>query len=102
MKTQQAAKSGRRAGVLAGAVILWGFVVVSAKNTGGRPGGVPVEGNPPVPTGTILPASLENGLKAEDAGKGELVELRIKQDVPLPNGDKIPVRSKVTGYVASI
>ena len=102
MKTQQAAKSGRPAGVLVGAVILCGLVVLSAKNTGGRPGGVPVEGTPKVPVGTILPASLENGLKAEDASKGELVELRIKQDVPLPRGDKIPARSKVTGYVASI
>jgi len=101
MKTQQAAKSGRSAGVLAGAVLLCGLVVLSATNTGGRPGGVPVEGSPQVPVGTILPASLENGLKAEEARKGEVVELRIKQDVPLPHGDKIPARSKVTGYVAS-
>ena len=102
MKTQQAAKSGRPAGVLAGAVLLCGLVVLSATNTAGRrSGSVPVEGSLQVPVGTILPASLENGLKAEDARKGEVVELRIKQDVPLPHGDKILARSKVTGYVAS-
>jgi hypothetical protein len=45
--------------------------------------------------------SLDRGLKAEDARKGELIELRVKQEVPLPHGGKISVRSKLMGYIAS-
>jgi hypothetical protein len=101
MKTERAAKRGRAAGVLA--VILSGVVVLSAKSLGsdGRPGGAPVEGAPQIPVGTILSASLEDALKAQDARKGDVVESRIKQDVPLPHSDKIPARSKVMGYVDS-
>jgi hypothetical protein len=101
MNTKRAKKHGRAARVLVGAAILSSVAVLSAKNAGGRPGGAAVEGAPQIPAGTILPASLENGLKAQDARKGDVVELRIRQDVPLPHGDKIPARSKVTGYVAS-
>jgi len=67
----------------------------------GSAGGGPVESTALVPPGTILPLSLEGGFKAEDARKGDVLQLRIKQEVPLPHGGKIPARSKVTGSVDS-
>lgn len=102
MKTEQAAKAGRASGVLVGAILLAVTVVLSAKSlsTRGSAGG-PVESTALIPVGTMLPLSLEDGLKAQDARKGDVVQLRIKQEVPLPHGGKIRARSKVTGSVDS-
>jgi hypothetical protein len=103
MKTEQAASRARAAGVVAGAILLSGVVTLAAKSLslGGSSGRSPVEGKPQIPVGTIIPVSLDRGLKAEDARKGELIELRVKQEVPLPHSGKIPVRSKLTGYITS-
>ena len=104
MKTDHAARRRRVAGALAGAIVLSGVVALFAKNLGaaGSPsGGGPVEGAPRIPVGTIIPVSLDDGLKAEDARKGDVVELRVKQEVPLRPGGKIAARSKIVGYVAS-
>jgi len=104
MKTEHAAKRRGVAGVLAGAVVLSCVVALFAKSlgtAGSPPGGGPVEGAPQIPGGTIIPVSLDGGLKAEDARNGDVVELRVKQEVPLPHSGKVAARSKIMGYVAS-
>ena len=104
MKTEHAAKRRRVAGALAGAIVLSGVVTLFTKNLGADgspPGGGPVEGAPQIPVGTIIPVSLDGGLKAEDARKGDVVELRVKQEVPLRHSGKIAARSKIMGYLAS-
>ena len=102
MNTELAARA-RAAGVVARAILLSGVVALAAKSLSpaGSPGGSPVEGTPQIPVGTIIPVSLDRGLKAEDARKGELIELRVKQEVPLPHSGKISVRSKLMGYITS-
>lgn len=103
MNTERAAKSGFAAG--AGALAIACAIALSADTIGGTgryPNRTPVEGTGQIPVGTILPVSLENSIKSQDARKGDLIEARIMQDVPLPHGDKIRMRSKVTGVIDSV
>jgi hypothetical protein len=104
MKTQWAAKSGFAVAV-AVAVIATACAIVFAANTkapGSSPRRTPVAGAEQIPVGTILPVGLENGIKLQEARKGDAIEARIMQDVPLPDGGKIRTRSKVTGAIDSV
>jgi hypothetical protein len=104
MKTEWAAKSGF-AMVLVVAVIVTACAIVfaaSTKATGSRPRRTPVEGTEQIPRGTILPVSLENSIKLQEARKGDAIGARIVQDVPLPDGGKIRTRSKVLGTIDSV
>jgi hypothetical protein len=60
-----------------------------------------VEG-PKIPVGTTLPASLEHALSSKNLVKGEALEARIMQDVPLAGGGKIPAGSKIIGSVVGV
>jgi hypothetical protein len=55
-----------------------------------------------IPAGTILPASLNNGLSSKKAKSGQPVAARIMQDVPLPNDGKVPAGAKLLGTVTSV
>lgn len=55
----------------------------------------------PPPAGTVLPARLETKLHPE-MKPGTRIQATIMQDVPLPEGGKIPIGSKVSGHVVSV
>lgn len=52
--------------------------------------------------GTILPVVLRTTISPERAKQGQIVRGQIAQDVPLPNGSKIPKGSKVEGQVVEV
>ncbi len=58
--------------------------------------------NVKIPVGTVLPVSLEHALFSKELTKGEAIEGRIMQDVPLPNKEKIPAGSKIHGTILSV
>jgi hypothetical protein len=55
-----------------------------------------------LPPGTILPLRLDKSMAAKDAQKGQPIEAKIAQEVPLSTGFKIPVRSTVNGSIVSV
>lgn len=55
-----------------------------------------------IPLGTVIPVSLESALSTKNLTKGEPLEGRIPQDVPLPNQGKIPSGSKIFGSVSNV
>src|SRR5271166_3409402 len=55
-----------------------------------------------LPVGTVLPVSLEHPLSSKELTKGEAIEGRIMQDVPLPNQEKIPAGSKIHGTILNV
>lgn len=55
-----------------------------------------------VPAGTILPAMLTQTIDAEHAHVGQRVVARVMQDVQLPDGARIPARSKLVGEIARV
>lgn len=55
-----------------------------------------------IPVGTVLPVQLETSISLKDAQPGGVVEGRIAQDVPLPNREKIRVKSVVRGSIVSV
>jgi hypothetical protein len=68
----------------------------------GQPAGFALRSAPQIPVGYILPAQLDRTLSVEDAHVGDVVRLRIMQEVPLPNRDRIPFRSIVKGSVVRV
>jgi hypothetical protein len=104
MKTELTAKSGFAVVVVAAAIATASAIVFAANTraTGSSPRRTPVEGTEPIPVGTILPVSLENSVKLQEARKGDAIGARIMQDVPLPDGGKIRTRSNVTGAIDSL
>lgn len=55
-----------------------------------------------IPPGTILPVQLTTSLSSAKSTVGEKITARIKQDVPLADGSKIPERSRVVGHVVTV
>jgi hypothetical protein len=55
-----------------------------------------------VPAGTILPLQLNSSLNPRKSRNGQRITARIMQDVPLPNGEKIPAGAKVIGHVTNV
>jgi hypothetical protein len=55
-----------------------------------------------LPIGTVLPVTLEHALSSKNLVKGEALEARLMQDVPLPNKEKIPAGSKILGSVVNV
>ena len=55
-----------------------------------------------IPPGTVLPVMLSSTLDARHDQPGEAISGKIMQDVPLPDGTKIPRGAKVTGHVVSV
>jgi hypothetical protein len=61
-----------------------------------------VQSSPLVPGGTVLPIALEKTTTLKEAQAGQALEARIMQEVPLPSGEKIPLRSLVKGSIVSV
>ncbi len=55
-----------------------------------------------IPLGTVLPVSLEHNLSSKDSVKGEPIEGRIMQDVPLPGKEKLSAGSKIFGTILDV
>jgi hypothetical protein len=66
------------------------------------PRGRVVEKGALVPVGYILPSQLDGSLEVKDAKAGDMVQARIKQEVPLPDKKKIAFRSLVKGTVVAV
>jgi hypothetical protein len=62
----------------------------------------PVEHVRQIAVGIILPVSLDDALTLDEARSGQLIEARIAQEVPLPHGEKVPLRSLVKGSILSV
>jgi hypothetical protein len=56
----------------------------------------------PLPIGTILPVSLDKNLSVIEAQAGQEIDGEIMQDVPLPNREKIRMKSRVSGTIVSV
>jgi hypothetical protein len=54
-----------------------------------------------IPAGTVLPIELNSTLDARHDQPGKLITGRVMQDVPLPDGARIPKGAKVLGQVIS-
>jgi hypothetical protein len=55
-----------------------------------------------VPDGTVLPVRLNSTLSSKNAKPGQTITARIMQNVPLPNGAKIPEGATVVGHVIGV
>jgi hypothetical protein len=55
-----------------------------------------------IPPGTILPVRLRTAISSQKSKPGQVIEARIAQDVPLPNGSKIRAGSKVEGHIIEV
>jgi hypothetical protein len=78
--------------------LLWhgqGIAAVAASAGG-------VEAPSAILVGTVLPLRLEKTISVKDAHKGEPIEAKIAQDVPLPDGEKISMKSVVSGSILSV
>src|ERR1700733_3349721 len=53
----------------------------------------------PIPAGTILPVSLNSGLRSDKSGNGAAITATVMQDVPLGTGKTLRKGSNVTGHV---
>jgi len=55
-----------------------------------------------LPIGTILPIRLQDTISITEAKRGQSITAKIAQTVPLPSGEKIPLKSDVTGSITAI
>jgi len=65
------------------------------------PSSDPAEISSSIPAGTVLPAALNGTLSLKDAQRGQPIEARITQEVPLPSGS-IASKSTLKGSIMSI
>ncbi len=72
------------------------------KEFGKQPAVAAVRSVPQIPDGFILPTQLDRTLSIEDARAGDAIEGHIMQEVPLPNQEKIALRSVVKGSVVHV
>jgi hypothetical protein len=62
----------------------------------------PVEMTPYLPPGTILPVRLDGTLDINSLHSQDRIETRVGQEVPLPNKEKISLRSRVFATVTAV
>ena len=55
-----------------------------------------------IPSGTLLPAMLDNTFDSDKSKLGEAISAKLRQDVPLPGGGKIKRESKILGHVVAV
>ena len=55
-----------------------------------------------LPVGTILPVRIDKTLSLEEGRAGQVIEAEVMQDVPLPNRERIRMRSRVRGTILSV
>ncbi|HMK31969.1 MAG TPA: hypothetical protein VK473_19965 [Terriglobales bacterium] len=56
----------------------------------------------PVPPGTVLPVMLRTSIHSRKTKPGQPIVARVMEDVPLPNGRKVPSGAKLAGHVVSL
>ncbi len=84
---------------LALALTAFAFALAASAGTPKTPARV---ASNPIPIGTILPVRLEHTLSVDEAHAGQEIEAHIAQNVPLPNHQKIGLKSQVHGTVVSV
>src|SRR5262245_17846115 len=72
------------------------WFVTSLKSPGTKPAVASI------PRGTILPVRLNGTLSSARSQPRQIVTARIMQNVPLPNGSKIPEGSKIEGHIVEV
>jgi len=55
-----------------------------------------------IPSGTLLPAMLDNTLDSNRTKPGDEISAKLMQEVPLPDGGKIKRETKVMGHVVAV
>lgn len=55
-----------------------------------------------VPGGTVLPVRLNHGFSSKNARVEQVITARITQDIPLPNGGRVPEGAKILGTILSV
>jgi hypothetical protein len=55
-----------------------------------------------IPAGTVIPIRLDKPISVKDAKRGQAIEAKIAQAVPLPDGEKIPFRATIKGSILSV
>jgi hypothetical protein len=55
-----------------------------------------------IPSGTVLPVLLNSSLSSAKSRPDQVITARIMQNVPLPNGRKIPAGATVIGHITSV
>jgi hypothetical protein len=55
-----------------------------------------------IPNGTMLPVKLRTSLNSSGTNKGASLTAAVQQDIPLPNGSRIPKGTKLTGQVTDV
>jgi len=55
-----------------------------------------------IPSGTLLPAMLDDTIDSEKSNPGETISAKLRQDVPLAHGGKIKRGSKLLGHVVAV
>jgi len=55
-----------------------------------------------IPSGTILPTMLDNTLDSSSTKPGQQISAKLRQDVSLPNGQKMKRNAKVLGHVVRV
>jgi hypothetical protein len=53
----------------------------------------------PIPTGTILPVSLNSTLRSDKSPNGATITATVMQDVPLGRGERLRKGTRLTGHV---
>ena len=77
------------------------LLVLLCKQPGMR-GSTAVESAAMIPLGTIIPVRLDKPISVKDAKRGQAVEAKVAQTVPLPDGEKIAFRATVKGSIVSV
>ena len=54
-----------------------------------------------IPAGTILPVQLNSSLRSRKAHAGQLVSVRLMQDIPLSPRSRLPAGAKVIGHIVT-
>jgi hypothetical protein len=55
-----------------------------------------------IPTGSLLPAMLDNTIDSEKSKPGDEISAKLRQNVPLPHGGKIKRESKILGHIIAV
>jgi hypothetical protein len=55
-----------------------------------------------IPSGTLLPAMLDDTVDSEKSKPGEAISAKLRQEVSLPGGRKIKRESKILGHVVAV
>lgn len=82
--------------LLGSQVLMWATRMTGASHAAGA-----VRSAAAIPAGTILPIQIQKTISVNEARSGETIEARVMQEVPLPDGEKLKLRSIVNGSIVS-